>query len=181
MLRKTLLSVASAFIFATSANAADFSIKSVGTVDLKKIVDQSKAAKAAETEVKGLQQKYVNETKTQETALKKKEDQLKGQQKAMSEEAFAKKVQEFRMTIAKEQNEVLKKRKILETAYMKSLELIRNETLKIVAEIAKEKELDVVIAKGEVLFAKDNYDISDEVLEKLNKRLAKVNISVDKK
>ncbi len=181
MFKKTLLSIASALLLATSANAADFSVKTVGTVDLKKIVDESKAAKAAETEVKVLQQKYMTETKAQEASLKKKEDQLKGQQKAMSQEAFGKKVQEFRETIAKEQNEVIKKRKILETAYVKSLELIRNETLKIIAEIAKAKELDVVIAKGEVLFAKDNYDISTEVLEKLNKRLAKVNISVDKK
>lgn len=166
-------------ISSASFAAEDFSVKTIATVDLKKIVDESKAAKAAEAEVKKLQEKYVKETKAQEDSLKKREEQLKSQQKALSEEAFAQKVQEFRGTVAKEQKEVFKKRKILETAYIKSLELIRNETVKIVADIAKAKSLDVVVAKGELLYSKDNYDISKEVLEQLNKKLAKVNINVD--
>ncbi len=164
-----------------NANAENFEVKTIATVDLKKIVDESKAAKAAEEEVKRIQQKYVAETKSQEDALKKNEEQLKNQQKAMSQEAFAKKVQEFRLKLMTSQREVLKKRKILETAYIKALELVRNETIKIIAEIAKEKNVDVIIAKGQLLFAKENYDISNEVLARLNKKLAKVNISVDKK
>ncbi len=168
-------------LVSTKVSAEDFAIKNIATVDLKKIVDGSKAAKAAEEEVKKLQKIYINETKVQEASLKKGEEQLRYQQKALSQEAFAKKVQEFRQRIAKEQNEIMKKKKILETAYIKSLELIRNETVKVVEGIAKEKNLDMVIAKGNVLFSKESYDISDEVLEQLNKKLAKVNISVDKK
>ncbi|MDX1949277.1 MAG: OmpH family outer membrane protein [Rickettsiales bacterium] len=179
-MKKIILTLILAFAV-NSANAQNFDVKTIATVDLKKIVDESKAAKAAEEEVKRIQQKYVSETKSQEDALKKNEEQLKAQQKAMSQEAFAKKVQEFRVKLMNSQREVMKKRKILETAYIKALELVRNETIKIIAEIAKEKNVDVVIAKGQLLFAKDNYDISNEVLERLNKKLAKVNISVDKK
>lgn len=181
MFKKVLITIAATFIFITNANAADFSVKSVATVDLRKVMAESKAVKAADKEVAELRNKYIKETEAKTKELKQKEEQLKKQQKAMSEEAFAKKVQEFRMNVAKEEGEVNKKTKILNVAYVKSLELIRNETIKIVADIAKEKNLDIVMVKGEVLFAKDEYDISGEVIEKLNKKLAKVNISVDQK
>lgn len=169
----------------SSANAdnssnSQFEVKTLAIVDLKKIVDDSKAAKSAQEEVEKLQKTYIKEAEKEEAKLKKREEQLLKQKKALSEEAFINNVKEFQNRIKDGHKEVVKKRRILEASYLKALEMIKEETYKVVEKIAKQKNIDVVIPKSQLLFAKEGLDISDEVLEQLNKDLAKVNINVEK-
>lgn len=158
-----------------------FAIDRFAVVNVKRIVNESKAAKTADKEVKALQKKYIKQAEAKEKKLKKREEQLVKQQKALSQEAFLKKVKEFKKRIETERKEVIKKRKILEASYISALELIKKETLKVVAEIAHGKNVDIVLPTSQILYFKKGVDISDEVLERLNKELPKVKINVGKK
>jgi outer membrane protein len=164
----------------SNANEEGFAIKSLAVVDLKKIVDESKAAKAAEDQVNELKEKYLKEAEKQEKALKKQEEQLKKQQKAISEEAFIKKIEEFQKKIIKERQEVAKNRKVLEASYVKSLELIKMETLKVIKKIAEEENIDVILPSSSFLYYNNRNarDISEAVLDALNKELPKVKINI---
>jgi Skp family chaperone for outer membrane proteins len=158
--------------------AEDFSVKTVAVVDVKRITDESLAAKTAKDQVEKLKNKYVAEIKDEEKKLQARQKELLEQKKALSAEAFNKKVTEFREKVESDQKDAAKKQKIVEAAFMKSLELIRDETVKVVAEIAKEKNLDLVVPTAQLLFSKPGMDISDEVLARLNKRLTKVDVNV---
>ena len=50
---------------------------------------------------------------------------------------------------------------------------ITDELTKIVSNISAEEGYEVVVAKHLLLFSKDSIDISDEVLKRLNKKMAK--------
>ena len=104
--------------------------------------------------------------------------QIKNQQKALSPEAFAQKVKDFQIKVQNSQNEVVKKKGILQAGYAKSLGLIRDTVIKIVNEIATERNIDLVLAKGNILFSKNGVDVTDEALKRLNSRLSKVTITV---
>lgn len=170
----------SAVVAEPKAEKSPYSLETFAVVSVKRIVDESKAAKAADKEVKKLQKKYIKEAEGKEKQLKKREEQLQKQQKALSQEAFLKKVQEFKERINTERKEVLKKRKILEASYVSALELIKKETLKVVSRIALGKGIDFVIPTSQILYFKGGVDISDEVLDKLNKELPKVKIKIGK-
>ena len=155
-------------------------LKKFAVIDLKRIVNESKAAKSADKEVKKIQKSYIAQIDKEEANLKKRESQLLNQKKAMSEEAFAKKVQEFQKRVQKEKEETIKKRRILEAAYIKSLDVVKKEVTEIAGEIAIREGFDFIIPKSQLLFYKGAADISDEVLNELNKRLEKVNIDISR-
>ncbi len=155
-----------------------YEVKSIAVVDLKKIMDQSLAAKTAQKEINTIKDKYFSQIKSQDEALQKRQKELLEQKKALSAEAFGKKVEEFKKKIEQERMNAAKKQKIIEAAFGKSLELIKNETVKVVKEIAAEKKLDMVVPTSQLLYGKSTLDISDEVLKRLNKRLTKVNINI---
>jgi Skp family chaperone for outer membrane proteins len=175
--------ILSAIAMALLANNAysveqNFEVKTIAVVDIKKIIDESLAAKTAKAEVDKLKNKYIAEIKANEKKLQDRQKELMEQKKALSQDAFNKKVVEFRQRINDERQSAMKKEKILESAFIKSLELIRDETMKVVAEIAKAKNIDIVVPTSQLLFAKSGIDISSEVLTKLNKRLSKVDITL---
>jgi len=191
-LNKILLTAVFLCLFSKAALAEDkkdaaapatpengFSVKTVAVVDVKRIIDESKAAKAAQKEVTALKDKYIKQIQDQDKKLKDRQKELVDQQKALSKEAFDKKVNEFKEKVITERKGVVQKQKILEAAFMKSLELIRDETIKVVGEIAKEKGIDMVIPTSQLLYNKQGIDISDEVLKKLNERLTKVDIKIN--
>ena len=55
-----------------------------------------------------------------------------------------------------------------------------NDRIKdIIADISKEKELDVIIPAAQALYYKDDLDISAEVLARLNKKITKVDVKFE--
>jgi outer membrane protein len=172
------LLVAMNLVAAPAVQAEDFEVKTVAVVNVKRIIDESTAAKTAKEQIEKLKTKYMAEIKEQEKKLQARGKELVEQKKALSAEAWGKKSQEFNEKVKGESKEAQKKQKVVEAALVKSLEVIRDETIKVVAEIAKEKKIDLVIPNSQLLFSKSGLDISDEVLKKLNERLTKVDINV---
>lgn len=178
-------------VFAMPSFAADkvsavaqgnpFYLDSFAIIDIQKILDESKASKSARDQVSALKKKYTDEANAEGRKLSEMEKQIKSQQKALSPEAFGAKVRDFQNKVKQDQIIIAKKRKILQAAYAKSLGLIRDTVVTIVAEIAKERDIDLVLAKGNILFSKNGVDITKDVLDHLDKRLSKVTINIQKK
>lgn len=177
LLAGILLALFPANSFAEEASSP-YEVKTVAVVDLKKIMDQSLAAKTAQKEINSIKEKYLAEIKSQDKQLQQRQKELMEQKKALSEVAFGKKLEEFRNKINQERMTAAKKQKVIEAAFAKSLELIKDETVKVVSQIAKEKKLDMVVPTSQLLYGKPQLDISDEVLKRLNQNLTKVNINI---
>lgn len=156
-------------------------LDSFAIIDIQRILEESKAAKSAKNQVSKLKKKYTNEAKSGIDRLKKEEKALKKQQKALSPEAFAKKVQSFQQKYQDGKKEAFKKGKIVEAAYAKTLGLIKDNVVKIVAEIAEERKIDLILSKGQILYSRNGVEITDEIIERLNKKLKTVTINVQKK
>ena len=55
-----------------------------------------------------------------------------------------------------------------------------NDKIKdIIADIAKEKDFEVIIPSSQTLYYKDALDISNEVLKKLNKKITKADVKFE--
>lgn len=156
-------------------------LDSFAIIDIQKILEESKAAKSAKDQVSRLKKKYADQAKKGITQLKKEEEAIKKQQKALAPEAFAQKVQTFQKKYQEGKKEAFKKGKIVEAAYAKTLGLIKDNVVKIVAEIAEERKIDLILSKGQILYARNGVEITDEIIERLNKKLKTVTINVQKK
>lgn len=158
---------------AASASAASFE---VGVVDLNKISKESKAVADVQKKVGQKQDDFQKD-------VDKKKKAVEGEVKAFQEKAAKMKKPEAEKTQKELQKKLDdlkqyadKKQATLKTALNDGLNKVNDEMQKIVASIAKDKGLKVVVSSAQVVFSDKSTEITDEVIDQLNDKISKVDV-----
>lgn len=162
---------------ATAAEAAADGVVRFGIVDLDKLISDSTAGKGIN---KALNEKYKSfeaEIAKEEKALITERDKIMQDKASMNKEEFEKKVTAFEKKYANAQKMVQERRRTFDAGASSSTGKLREEALKITAEIASERKLDVVFSDNSVILAERTFDITDEALARLNKEVKSVPIN----
>lgn len=169
-----------AVIALSTASMAQAEDTKIAVVDVQQIVRNSLAAKdiAAQMEKKRLS--YQSEITKQEEDLKKKDQDLSKQRGVLAPDAFDQKVKEFKTQAAEVQRNVQQRRSELDHAYSNALGVIQKSVYDIISKLSEERGFAIAIPTSQILFAKKDLDISDEVLKRLNAQLPKVSVTVEK-
>lgn len=165
------LAVISSF-FAFNANA-----NTIGVLDVEKIVKESKAMRDIQSKVGKQQEVYQKEVTKKQEALEEEQKKIEGKKSVLSKEAFDKEVAKFEEKVDELKTFVDRKQNTLKKASLDAMSTVNDKIKDIIADISKEKSLDVIIPATQALYYKDSLDISDEVLTRLNKDLTKVKVS----
>ncbi len=169
MNRKLVMAVAAVFIFGTVfAGLADLAYSKeykMGYVDLAKVFDEYKKTKDSE---KNLEEKG----KGKEAERKKMVDELrklKDEQALLSEKAKAEKqtiidskIKDLQDFDRKTRDDLLKERNDMLGGILKDIE-------KVVTDYAKETGYDIVLNSRMLLYGGESYDLTAEILKRLNK------------
>ena len=160
-----------------SAPAAAPTGVTFGIMDLDGVMRKSVAGADILKAVNAKRKEYEDQIAKEEAALtKQKEDIIKSRDK-MTEAEFEKKRQEFEKKAAAGYKLVQERRQQLDYGFNQAMSKLREETLKITAEVARARTLDAVFSDDSVILAERGFDISGEVLARLNKDLKKVPVS----
>ena len=89
----------------------------------------------------------------------------------LSPESYAKRRREFEQDVAAVQRIVVDRRRELDQAYAGGVRQLQVEISNIIAEIAAERGIALVIPAAQTLFVDNNLRISREVLQRLDERL----------
>ena len=98
---------------------------------------------------------------------------IENQKGSFSREAFDKERKEFEKKVASGQELVNSRKQILDQAFNDSMNNLRDKAAKIVANVAKEKGYSVVFTQNAVMLSKPSFDITNIVIERLNKNVKK--------
>jgi outer membrane protein len=153
----------------------------IGVVDVERIVDQAKVTLSVRTQMEAKRAQFQKEINKDEEDLKKREEKLKKEQEKLSAQAFEQKLKDFKTRVAEVQRSVQMKRVSLEEAYGGALAKISDEVQKVIADIAKEKQLSLVLPTSQILFSEDKMNISDEVSKKLDAKITNMKIEIGNK
>ena len=140
-------------------------------VDVQSLLQNSKSAKLVRQQIEQKRTEFQKEMSAQEGALRQEHDTLQRQQGSLSAEAFNQKGREFQQKLNEFDKNMQGKRQILEKANSEALEKINEVMLKIIADIAKERKANLVFLRSELVLFDQNFEISDEVLQKLDEQL----------
>lgn len=168
-----ILSVVSAF-FAFNANAT-----SIGVLDVEQIVKESKAMKDIQSKVSAKQDEYQKEVTAKQSDLEKEQKRIEAKKNVLSAEAFDKEAKAFEAKVGALKEFVDKKQNSLKKASLDSMGKVNDKIKDIIAAISKEKNLDVIVPSSQALYYKDELDISEEVLKRLNKEIVKVSVKFE--
>lgn len=162
-------------VAAQPVHAAD--LEAVGVVNIQQIMRESKAASSVREQLKNKQKAFQSELDAKEKALQQEDQSLAKQQANLSQEAFSQKVKAFQQKAISARQEIQNKRAQLDKGFSGALANIQNTTLGIIKDVAKEKNLKLVVSSSQVLYSDNAMDITSEVLSRLNSKLPSVSVS----
>ena len=146
-------------------------------VDVQSLLQNSKSAKMVRQQIEQKRGEYAKEISQQEEALRHERDALQRQQASLSAEALNKKGREFQQKVNELDRSVQTKRQTLEKSNAEALESIQGAILKIITEIAKERKANLVFQRSELVLFDNSFDVTDQVLTKLDEQLPTLTVS----
>jgi outer membrane protein len=167
-------------IFAVSALISfNASAAGIGVLDVEKIVKESSAMRDIQKKISSKQDDYQKEVTKKQDDLESEQKRIEGKRNVLSKEAFEKETKAFEKKIDDLKTFVDKKQNSLKKASMDSMGKVNDKIKDIIADIAKEKDFEVIIPSSQTLYYKDALDISDEVLKRLNKKITKADVKFE--
>lgn len=165
----------------SSPSFAEDAKPTIAVVNIQQIMRDATAAKSVREQLESKQKSFQADITKKEEALQKEDQALAKQQSVLSKEAFAEKAKAFRTKATEVQKEVQAKKALLDSGFEHALNDIQKAVNEIIAEMAKEKGFMMAVPSSQILYADEKMDVSKEVLERLNKKLPKLDVKFDAK
>jgi outer membrane protein len=150
---------------------------SVIVVDVQALLQNSKAAKMVRSQIEAKRNEYTKEISRQEEALRAERDTLQRQQATMSADILNKKGREFQQKVNDLDRDVQSKRAALEKSNNEALTRIQQTMLKIIADIARQRRANLVLQRTDLVLFDQSFDVTDEVMQKLDEELPVLNVT----
>ena len=149
-------------------------------IDMKVVLSKSSAFTTLQKEIQKLEKNYKEEIQNEENLLRKEQEKLVAQKSVLSAEEFKEKENTFKQRVNKIQGKVEKIRRELESAMAKGMQVIQQEAVKHMKEIAKKEGYLLVFDANTTVISADRINISNIVVDKLNKSLPKIQVEKKK-
>lgn len=169
------------FILSLAISLPASAVESVAIVDIQRIVQESLAAKDIQKQIEAKRTAYQKEIDAREDTLRNTDKELSEQRNILAPDAFEQKVKDFRTEVAETQRDVQAKKVQLDRAFANAMTEVQKVVVEIVSELSKKDGFSIAIPASQVLYYKDKYDISSQILEQLNKRLPSVQVQLNEK
>ncbi len=148
----------------------------IAIVDYQLIQKNSTAMVDIQSQIEKRRLVYQDEISGQEQELRTIDQELVRQRSVLSEEAFALKRREFEAQVAQVQRQVQDRKRELDRAFeygTNQVQLLIND---IIAELSQQKGFNLVLSRQQIVFAENNLNISDDIIQVLNERLPLVEV-----
>lgn len=150
----------------------------VAVIDTQFLLNNSAAGKDIRSQVEKFRAKYVAEIRDKETALRAENDELRRQQTILSPEILAEKQREFQEKVAALQEYSQKINRVVDEAIGRATGEVKNAVFVILGELRAEHGFNLVLDKSQVFLAFETLDLTQKVLERLNKRLSSIAVQM---
>ena len=149
----------------------------IGILDTQKVLRESLAMKGLSKEIEARRSTFQDELRQREDALRTADQELARQRSILSAEAFAEKRSQLEQQVASLQRQVKTRRKELDQVYGEAVKKVQGALVTIAQQIASEQKLDLVLPKTAVVLVRNDMEITDEVVKRLNETLTDVSVS----
>lgn len=165
---------------AFAADNASAKSATVAVVDIQRILREAAATKMIRPQLDKLKQTYQKKFKQYEDDLRAENQALQQQRAILSPEAYAERQKAFKNRVNGMQREVQTVRRQLDQAGSAALTTVRRAFHQVTTELAKERSLQLIVRKSGLLYYDPNYDLTDVILKRLDKRLPEVVVDFQK-
>jgi len=158
------------FLFLNSFNLVK-SENNIVILDLNYLFNNSNKGKQIQNELNLVNKENVNILKTKEEEIKKKEIEIKNKQNLISESELNEKIKLYRENI----NNFNSLKNDLTLKFNENKDKLLNDfftqVTPIIQDYMKKNSISIIIDKKNIFIAQSNYEITDDILELINKNI----------
>ena len=148
----------------------------IGIVDVQKVQRQSHAMSGVRKKIETLRSKYNKTFEANEKEMQAEYDRLR-KDKEMSRGEYERRVRALQADLVKLRRQSRARSDALSQAFQKAFAKFRQEVVLVVKSLAVEEGLTLVLNQVTLIHAAPQYNITDRVVERLNKRLPKLKLA----
>lgn len=172
-----LLGLAASIAVAALPNAVSAQTKSpapkIAVVDVQKLRQDSRAMKGVRDSLQKLRKKYNDDFIKREKEMQSEYNRLR-KDKEMSRAEYERRVRALQAELVKLRRQSRARSQALSQAFQQSFARFRQEVILVVKSMAVEKGFTMVLNRVTLIHFAPQYDVTEEVAKRLNKRLPKL-------
>ncbi len=143
----------------------------LAVIDLQKVRRNSIAVQALSKRIAEQKTRHQDELREQERTLRDADQELARQRSILSPEAYAKKRGDLERRVASLQRDARARKRALDKLFAQGMAQVQAELTEVAKEIAKEWGLDLILTKTTVVLVRPKFELTQEVLRRLNARM----------
>ena len=160
----------------TSTTSVDGPI--IAVLDVQQVLRRAAAAKGIREIMEARRKKFEKEISEERLQLQGEETQLRKQSTILSPEAMSNKRRVLENKVSDLRRKAEQKRGILNRAFNGATRELRQEIAKVLADLMKEQNITITLARKAVLVFDQRLNVTEEVLKRLDKNLPNVKIDI---
>ena len=153
-----------------------FANEKIVYLNMNQLIQQSEVGKYVNNELKRINDLNIKDLTKLENLIKSEDAKLIKQKSILKEEDFKLKLDELKLKYQSYQEKKNKKNKDLENLKNKSGNQILKVINEILSEYSSKESISLVIEKKNVVMGKTSLDITNDILELLNKKIKKIEV-----
>ncbi len=157
---------------------ADSGPTRVAIVDVQRLLSQAAAMKGVESKIKEMQKGFQSEITEQEQELRAKDDELQSQRSVLAPEMVAQRERALEEQFLEIRQLAESRNRQLTSAKINAVNTFNEALVEVVTEIAEDESYDVVLVKAQVIYVAEAFDITDQVLERINERVPSLKVEL---
>ena len=165
---------------ANPARAQDRPPLSVAVVNSQEVGQKAKAMAEADKKLQAIQQKLQEAYDQKREEIRNNAEELQARQSVMPPNVYQQRQRELNQEMFSLQQQAQSQRDALIEAWQKQVvSRFRETVVTVIQELSVERGYTLVVDRGTVMFSSPAYDITAEVVDRVNKRLPKLEFEFD--
>lgn len=158
-------------VFALSVSAS-WAEQKIGFFDLEKVLSTSQWGKSVQEKLKQEEGQLRSQIQTKQEELSKMREEIQSKQGKGADEAKKQKMKEFEEKRQEAEKLLFESNKKLQNMSEQLMKPLVDKIMEIVKEIAKQEKIDIVVEarRGGIVYGDDKYDITQKVIQQLDKQ-----------
>ncbi|MEM8784974.1 MAG: OmpH family outer membrane protein [Pseudomonadota bacterium] len=145
-------------------------------VDQQRIIQSSKAGKSISDQAKKMRDDMAGEVKKEISKLQKAQENFTKNQEVMSPEQKSDKLKEIRQLQINARGLQVQRARELQQSLAKATQEVAEVLRPILEQIVSERNATHLLDRDQVMFVSEDYNITDEVLKRLDGKLSRVKV-----
>lgn len=162
--------------FAATAAPAFAQQQSIAVIDTQRIMRDSLPTKSIGDQIAKFRTTYQADITKQENELRAAEQELNKQRTIISAEAFADRRRAFEQRVGNLQRDVENRKRELDKSVSTAMGTVQGSLNKIIAALVEERKFTLVLPKSQTIYNSPAMEVTDEVMNRLNKALPSVKV-----